>query len=136
MSQAVTAFFDTRFQAVDAIDALVDAGIPRTDLQLLPESTTPAATGPGRYDVNRDEHGFWASLSEFLFPEDDLYNYTEALHRGSIMVVATVEDKDVAKVTGILQRDGRIELSQRQQEWQENGWTMPARSEALKRRTG
>ena len=89
--QMISAIFDSRPEALRAVDELVKAGIPRTSVRLLPENEVPAATATGSYDQKRDDKGFWASLADFFLPDDDRYTYAEAMNRGSIMVSVTVD---------------------------------------------
>ena len=42
--QTITALFDKRAEATQAIEELVRAGIPRTTIKLMPENDIPSAT--------------------------------------------------------------------------------------------
>src|ERR1700752_5072338 len=88
--QMITAFFDSRLEALRAVDELVKAGLPRSGVRLLPENEAPVTTTTGSYDQKRDDKGFWASLADFFLPDDDRYTYAEAMNRGRIMVSETV----------------------------------------------
>ncbi len=56
-------------------------------------------------------------------PDEDRYSYAEALHRGSIMVSATVKDSLVGKVSDILEEyDGAVDMEKRVAEWTSEGW--------------
>ncbi len=123
MTQTITAFFDKRSDAAAAVEQLVQSGLNRADIRILPERDIATSTNyDGAYDVNRDEKGFWASLSDFFFPEDDRYTYAEALNRGSIMVTATVEQNDAAKAIDILEELGTVNLNERETSWRKEGW--------------
>ena len=81
----ITALFDSRADASNAVTKLVEAGIARTSIQVLPEQdteTTSAQSSP--YDYDRDAKGFWASLSSLFMPEEDRAVYSEGMKEEAI----------------------------------------------------
>jgi len=122
MTQIITAFFDKRSDATEAVGELVEAGIPRASVRIMPD-TDVAPSREGSYDYQRDEKGFWASLSELFFPEEDRYTYAEAMHRGNIMVTATVDDDDAETAADILEEHGTINMDDTEQKWRSSGWS-------------
>jgi len=124
MTQTLTALFDTRADATRAVNELVAAGISPTSIRTTPKIDAVPVTGARTaYDTERDEQGFWASLKDMFLPEEDRYTYAEAMHRGSIMVAATVDDTYVARAEDILERHGTVELDEREKAWRKDGWT-------------
>jgi len=122
--QVITAFFDSRSDATTAVEELVKAGIPRAGIRLLPETEGLAATTTrSSYDTNKDEKGFWASLEEFFFPVEDRYTYAEAMHRGTIMVSASVDSAHAERAEDILEKYGTVNLEEREASWRKEGWT-------------
>jgi uncharacterized protein (TIGR02271 family) len=122
--QMITGFFDSRSEAAQAIEELVKAGIPRAGIRLMPEnegsvSTTTATS----YDTNKDEKGFWASLEEFFFPDEDRYTYAEAMHRGTIMVSASVDSAHAETAEDILEKYGTVNIEEREASWRKEGWS-------------
>ena len=123
MTQTITAFFDSRSDAAEAVEELVETGIAKANIRIMPETDNSVSPYDGSaYDIHRDEKGFWASLSDFFFPEDDRYTYAEAMHRGSIMVSATVEAADAGRAIDILEEHGTVNLDQRESAWRSEGW--------------
>jgi stress response protein YsnF len=122
--QVITAFFDNRSDASAAVEELVKAGIPRAGIKLMPE-TEGSVTTPTRSsnDTNKDEKGFWASLEEFFFPEEDRHTYAEAMHRSSIMVSATVDAAHAERAEDILEKYGTVNIEEREASWRKEGWT-------------
>ncbi|HWN52721.1 MAG TPA: YsnF/AvaK domain-containing protein [Xanthobacteraceae bacterium] len=120
--QMISAFFDSRPEAVRAVDELVKAGIPRSSVRLLPETDTPATKATGSYDRNRDDKGFWASLGDFFLPDNDRHTYAEAMHRGSIMVSAAVDPAHGDKAEAILEKHGTVNIDEREASWRKEGW--------------
>ena len=130
-TQTITAFFDTRSDATKAVNHLVDAGIARANIRLMPETgpSSESATfessheaNRSAYDATRDEKGFWASLGDMFFPNEDRYTYAKAMSRGSIMVSATVDEKDAGRAKAILEEDGTVNIDERESSWRKAGW--------------
>ena len=120
--QVISAFFDSRPDALRAVDELVTAGIPRSNIRLLPENEASVTTATGSYDQVRDDKGFWASLADFFLPDDDRYTYAEAMNRGSIMVSATVDATHGAQAEDILEKHGTVNIDERESSWRKEGW--------------
>jgi len=123
--RAVTALFDKRADALKAVEELVSAGIPRTAVRVTPEKdvTTSGSTTMTAYDAGRDEKGFWATLADFFMPEDDRYTYAEAMNRGSILVTATVDGAQADLAEDILEKQGTVNLVEREETWRKAGWS-------------
>lgn len=125
MTRTVTAMFDNRADATNAVDQLIGAGIPRSAIRVLPETDSADATyeSGSSYDANRDDKGFWASLADIFMPNEDRYSYAEAMHRGSIVVSATVDDSLAERAEDILEEyDGTVDMEDRVDSWRREGW--------------
>jgi len=118
--RTLTAVFTDRSDASTAVDRLVAAGVPRTSVRMLPE--TEMSGGTTAYDRTRDDKGFWESLGDFLFPDEDRYSYAEALHRGDIVVTATVDEAMLSTAEDILDDDGTVRIEDREEAWRTEGW--------------
>jgi len=122
--QVITAFFDSRNEATKAIEELVKAGIPRAGIRLMPENEGSTSAAPTTsYDTTKDEKGFWASLEEFFFPEEDRFTYAEAMHRGTIMVSASVDSAHAEIAEDILDKYGTVNIEEREASWRKEGWS-------------
>jgi len=122
--QVITAFFDSRSEATKAIEELAKAGIPRAGIRLMPENEgSTSATPTTSYDTTKDEKGFWASLEEFFFPEEDRFTYAEAMHRGTIMVSASVDSAHSEIAEDILEKYGTVNIEEREASWRKEGWS-------------
>jgi len=113
-TRTVTAFFDTKQAASDAVEALVKAGFPRTTVKLVPGSQTSSHPD--------EEKGFWESLKDFFLPEEDRYTYAEGLRRGGYLVTVSTADADYQRALDILDREGAVDIDQRAQAWRKEGW--------------
>jgi uncharacterized protein (TIGR02271 family) len=119
--RTVTALFNSRSEAAGAVEELVGAGVPRSSIRISPENDV-STTGTS-YDVNRDEKGFWASLADLFMPDEDRYTYAEAMHRGSVLVSASVTESQADTAEAILERHGTINLDETAASWRKEGWS-------------
>jgi len=118
-SRTLSAFFDSEHDAQRAVDRLVEAGIARDSVRLVPgyESDTPTEDRAERHT------GFFAALADFFMPDEDRYSYAEGLSRGGYLVVVdnlSSSQHDLA--LDILDDEGSIDLDQREESWRSEGW--------------
>ena len=119
-SRTLTAFFDTRGAADQAISDLEAAGIPRQHIHRVDggassATTTSASSGGGT--------GFLASLKDMFMPEEDRYGYAEGLQRGGYLISVRADEANYTRVMDILDRDGAVDMDQRESSWRKEGWT-------------
>ena len=116
-SRTLTAFFDTRAAADQAISDLEAAGIPRQHISRVDGGTsTTSTTGTG-------STGFLASLKDMFMPEEDRYGYAEGLNRGGFLVSVRADEANYTRVMDILDRDGAVDMDEREASWRSQGWT-------------
>jgi hypothetical protein len=114
----LTAFFDSRSNAENAIRELKDVGV--SDVRLVPGYEADAE----RAEVAGDEpDGFWAKLEGWLFPDEDRDVYAEGLRRGGFLVSATVDDATYNAAYDILDDEGAIDMDERADLWRTEGWS-------------
>jgi len=117
----LTAFFDSRSDAQDAVDRLVDAGIPSTNIRLVPGNEN--ATSSTTTTATHEHKGFLESLADFFMPEEDRYSYAEGLRRGGYLVtVSNLSSSLYDSALDILDDEGAVDLDQREQQWKGEGW--------------
>lgn len=118
-SNTITAFFDSRSDADHAVERLVEAGIPRSSIQLIEGSSDETASV-----TKTEETGFWAALENFFFPNEDRYTYAEGLRRGGYLVTLTGYPFDMHDIAlDILDDEGSIDLDERANAWESEGWS-------------
>jgi hypothetical protein len=122
-NRTVTAFFETRDNAQEAIDALRAENVAAATIDLI-EGNETARDAPGSVSTPYEEHGFWASLANLFMPSEDRHTYAEGLRRGGYLVTVHVRDEaEYDKVAAILDdRDGSIDMDERRRAWQAQGW--------------
>lgn len=118
-SDTLTALFDSRRSAEDAINRLVDAGVPRRAVRLVPGHEDDGSD-LADFEVHR---GLFQSLAEFFMPEADKFSYAEGLRRGGYMVSVSNPPAVLADIAvDILDEEGAIDLDLREEDWRAEGW--------------
>jgi ferritin-like metal-binding protein YciE len=118
-SNTVTAFFDDETDAGKAIDRIVEAGISRDKVRLVPGSGSNEAAV-----VDAEDKGLWHTLGSFFFPDEDREVYAEGLRRGGFLVTVTGLNSDESDVAvDILDDDGTIDINERADSWRAEGWS-------------
>ncbi|GHG34209.1 YsnF/AvaK domain-containing protein [Paracoccus aerius] len=116
---SVSAMFDSHAEAQRALERLTAAGISSSQIRMMSGETAGAAT-TGRAE---DDKGFWDSLGDFFFPEEDRYAYAEGLSRGGYLVTVTgLSSTQYETALDILDDEGSVNLDEREQSWRSEGW--------------
>lgn len=123
--QIITAMFDNRSTASQAVEQLVGVGIDRDCIRMLPQQDAPRDTTATRssYDYRKDEGGFWASLRDMFLPNEDRATYVEGMHRGGITVIVAVDEARAERASDCLEAAGAVDIDEREAAWREEGWT-------------
>ncbi|GEO17712.1 hypothetical protein MAE02_54080 [Microvirga aerophila] len=118
----VTAFFDSRSDAEDAIERLVGAGVPRDSVRFMPgDERDPSDTA--RTPSRTESSGFWDSLGDWFLPDEDRGTYAEGLRRGGYLISVSATDEQYERVIDILDDEGTIDLDERAESWRSEGWS-------------
>ncbi|WP_254368281.1 YsnF/AvaK domain-containing protein [Paracoccus sp. Z118] len=113
--------FDSRMAADRAVSALKAAGI--ADVVLTGGENE--GYGTRQYSVeDRSDRGFFESIGDLFFPEEDRHAYAEGLNRGGYLVtVRNIPDHQYETALDILDDEGAVDLDAREAEWRSEGWT-------------
>lgn len=119
--RSLSAMFDSRMAADRAVSALKAAGI--ADVVLTGGENE--GYGTRQYSVeDRSDRGFFETIGDFLFPEEDRHAYAEGLNRGGYLVtVRNIPDHQYETALDILDDEGAVDLDAREAEWRSEGWT-------------
>lgn len=117
-NRTITAFFDSRSDADDAIENLVAAGIPRDGISIVAGSNEQTAASP-----QQEEVGFWETLGNLFMPDEDRYSYAEGLRRGGHLVTVRTDASHYEKALDILDDEGTVDMGEREQAWKKEGWS-------------
>lgn len=125
----LSAFFDERDDAQEAVQKLRDLGIETGSIRLT-EGSTSAGQPAGR----ERHRGFFDALANFFMPEEDRYTYAEGLNRGGYLVTVTnVPTGLYDRALDILDDEGAINIDERADSWRSEGWTGYPRSDSAER---
>lgn len=123
MNRTITGMFDSRPEAERAVEHLVQQlGIDRAQVQVHAagtENVTAGTTG----QRSEDNHGFLASLRDMFLPDEDRASYTEGVRRGGILVTAEVPEARLEDAFDAFERNGAVDLDEREAMWKQEGWT-------------
>lgn len=113
----VTAFFDSRDEAVRAVDRLAAIGLPEGTVTLTEGRSDELATAP------TEDKGFFEALADFFFPHDDRSAYAEGLSRGGYLVTASRIPGDLYDTAvDVLDDEGAVDIDERSASWRSEGW--------------
>jgi stress response protein YsnF len=116
-ARSVSAMFDTRGDAQNAVDRLLDVGITSGQIRMVEGATDAGMVGEERVK------GFWESLGDMFLPDDDRYTYSEGLSRGGYLVTVTdLAPAHYDTVLDILDDEGTVNLDEREESWRSEGW--------------
>lgn len=118
-SMSVSAMFDTNADAQNAVSRLETLGISRIQIRTV----EGAAQSTEQRASTTDDKGFWDSLGDFFFPDEDRYTYAEGLSRGGVLVTVTgLTAAHYDQVLDILDDEGTVDLAEREESWRSEGW--------------
>ena len=118
-SRTVTAFFDTREAAENAVRQLTAFGVPKEQVRLT--AGAEGSAGVGATDATAGK-GFWEELKDMFLPAEDRNTYAEGLRRGGYLVSATVADELHDRAVEALDADGSVNMDEREANWRASGW--------------
>jgi len=120
--RTITAFFDSRSDAEEAVERLEELGVSQDNIRLIPGYERDTDTGD-RPPAEDSGEGFWDALRDLFLPEDDRRTYAEGLRRGGYLVTVAAADDQYERVLDILDDEGTIDIDERSDSWRSEGWT-------------
>jgi uncharacterized protein (TIGR02271 family) len=120
----VTAFFDSRSDAEQAISRLHEAGIAQDGIRLTASDQDGGTSrGTDTQSFPEASAGLWDSLRDLFLPDEDRHTYTEGLRRGGYLLSVEASDAQYERVLDILDDEGTIDIDERANSWREEGWS-------------
>ncbi len=121
-NRTITALFDSRAEAEQAVQALVsEVGLDRSAVRV--DLSSEATTTTGAAASSHEDRGFFASLKDLFVPDEDRHAYAEGMRRGGVLVSAQVDDARIDRAMDVLEQHGAADLDEREAEWRRSGWT-------------
>jgi uncharacterized protein (TIGR02271 family) len=125
----VVGVFDTVQEAEQAREALLDAGFDNGGVQVQSHSGMLNDASGSSSDTRSDSgEGFMASVGRFfsnMFKghDEDASHYSEAVRRGSSVVVVTLQDdSQVETARATLAAAGAVDIDKRTETWRQEGY--------------
>jgi len=131
-TRTITAFFDSRTDAEEAIQRLVSAGISRESVRMVEGGQSSGGSSVGQSSggasVSQSSYGesgsgFWDALKDLFLPEEDRYTYAEGLRRGGYLVTVNAPDAYYEQAIDILDDEGTVDIDERASSWRSEGWS-------------
>lgn len=123
-TRTLSAMFDTRADADRAVAALRTAGIADVVLTGSDAEGQDSIQRDPSGDTRSESRGFFDSIGDFFFPEEDRYAYAEGLTRGGYLVtVSNIPQEQYQTALDILDDEGAVDLDARAEEWRKEGWS-------------
>jgi uncharacterized protein (TIGR02271 family) len=121
MERALVGVFDDQYEAQQARDALLAEGFPNDHMRIA--SGDNAGTAPSTGETAEYDASFTGKIASFFgFGEDDVKTYSEAVRRGSYVLVADVADEQEAeRVQNIMEQYNPVDIDERAAQWRESG---------------
>ena len=91
----VTAFFDSRSDAEEAIERLATLGYPVTASASCPATSATHRTMPVTA-ARTESRGLWDSLGDLFLPDEDRGTYAEGLRRGGYLMSVEASDANMS----------------------------------------
>jgi hypothetical protein len=101
-NRTVTAFFEDRSAADNAVARLISAGVSRNNVRLVQGEQPGGSTGASMANTSSSQGGFMDALKDLFMPDEDRYTYAEGLRRGGYLVTVTAGTADYDRVLDIL----------------------------------
>jgi uncharacterized protein (TIGR02271 family) len=124
----ITALFDSRNDAEDAVRRLSHAGIPEQRVQIASER--------GGDQSSLGTTGDLASvLNDPSLPASDRETFAEGLRRGGYLLTVRADDLAAPEVVSILDETDAVDLDDRAGQWRSSGWAGPQIAETAQTQT-
>lgn len=119
----IVAVFEDEKAATVARDALVDAGVPIAQIEVVGHVDGDAAPGASRVEDGSVGDQVLTALMGLFTPHSDRHDYTHAVKQGhAVVVVRPVGDTDRHRVIQVLEHSNPIDFDAKLAEWRQAGY--------------
>lgn len=127
MEKTLVAVFDDQSEAQRALEALSRAGFPNSRARLSSSGTTGGTTSITSSD---HDESIGEKIAHFFgFGERHQSLYSEAVRRGScVLVVDAADDDEAERASDIIERYSPVDIDERESQWRQSGWQPTAGS--------
>jgi uncharacterized protein (TIGR02271 family) len=117
MMRKVTAIYDSKDDAQQAKQRLLELGVADEHVQILNENPS----GAPDTESTVEHKGLWASIKEMFIPDEDRRTFEESIRRGGFLLVASVEADHADAAIEALEGTNAVDLDRRQDQWKAEG---------------
>ena len=119
----IVAVFQDEAAARSARDALVGAGVPTTQVEVVAHVAGDAAKGVSQVEDKAVGDQILSAVMGLFTPHDDHQDYTHAVNQGHAMVVVSpAGDTDRHQVIKVLEQSNPIDFDAKLAEWRQAGY--------------
>jgi uncharacterized protein (TIGR02271 family) len=124
MENTVVGVYDNKSQAQSAMNDLLASGFSRNDVQMNPEHMPTTASADTTGDTGHGIGHFFRSLFGMDDTDKSADIYSEAVRRGSAVLVVTVAtDDERDRAMDVMNRYDPIDIDERSTHWRSQGWS-------------
>jgi uncharacterized protein (TIGR02271 family) len=124
MENTVVGVYDNKSQAQNAMNDLLASGFSRNDVQMNPEHMPMAAGAGATGDTGHGIGHFFRSLFGMEDTDKNADVYSEAVRRGSVVLVVNVDTDDQRdRAMDAMNRYDPIDIDERSTHWRSQGWS-------------
>src|SRR3979411_1934333 len=117
MMRKVTAIYDSKDDAQQAKQRLLELGVADEHVQILTEN----ASGTPDTESTGEHKGLWASIKEMFIPDEDRRAFEESIRRGGFLLGASGEADQADAAIEALEGTNAVDLDRRQDQWKTEG---------------
>src|SRR5918997_1365062 len=116
-TRTITAFFDSRTDAEEAVARLVSAGLSRESVRMVEGGQGSGGASVSTSSYGESGSGFWDALKDLFLPDEDRHTYAEGLRRGGYLVTVNAPDAYYEQAIDILDDEGTVDIDERASSW-------------------
>jgi uncharacterized protein (TIGR02271 family) len=124
MENTVVGVYDDKSQAQSAMNELLASGFSRNNVQMNPEHMPTAAGTTATSDTGHGIGHFFRSLFGMDDADRSSDVYSEAVRRGSVVLVVAVDADDQRdRAMDVMNRYDPVDIDERATHWRSQGWS-------------
>ena len=117
-TRRLAALYDNAAEARRAVEALVAAGVPRSQIYTIDRHDGGAGIAGGSFSGN-----LLQTVEGLFEPEEERHVYAEGIHRGGTLVTVHADQAHFRTALDLLERHNPVDLEAREADWRAGGWT-------------
>ncbi len=116
----IVAMFETYDRALTARDVLGSAGIDRSRIEILAQSSTAQDAS---FHYERSDEGIWGAIKRLFMPDEDTHVFAEGVRRGYAILVVRAGAGDQEQIINLLESQDAVDVETHATNWRQSGWS-------------